>query len=410
MKKLTALAASTAALVIISGCDEIENHDEARLKAEIPRIFERADKQFRILSAACEAETQKTGKWQLPRTTHNGKLVFSDVYWWTSGFFPGSLWLLYEGTGDDFWKEKATLYTLNQKPITEVTDNHDIGFMLYCSVGNALRITGDREKWGWMLEKGAKNLCTRFHEDLGLIQSWDAMNWHGNMLHRPVIIDNMMNLELLEWAKKNANDKKAGDISLSHALVTSLRHFRADSSAYHVVDYHAENANINAYLAGQGANAGGTWARGQAWAIYGFTMMARETGNPEILDRAIKCADWWINAKPTPDDCIPYWDYGAAKIPNEPRDASAAACAASGLMELSTIVKGAKGKIYRERAVKMLLSLAGDEYLSAEGSNSGFLLKHSTGNKPRGGEVDVPLTYADYYFLEALLRFKTLVK
>lgn len=401
-----------AALLVAAGAFA-DPADEAKLAAELPKVFARADRQFRILADKSEKMSALIGDWRLPRSYEKGKMVFSDVYWWTSGFFPGSLWYVYEATGDRFWLEKATLFSERQKPITEVTDNHDIGFMLYCSVGNALRITGDREKWGWMLEQGAKNLCTRFRPDLGLIQSWESQVWMGHQLHRPVIIDNMMNLELLEWAAKNAGDETAGRVALSHAKVTAVRHFRADDSVYHVIDYQNDNTNIFAYLAGQGANAGGTWARGQGWAIHGFATMARETGDKDILARAVKSADWWLAAPNTPADFIPYWDFNAPQIPNEERDASAAAVTASGLLELSKLVAGSdpeRSAAYRERAVKMLLSLASDEYLAAEGTNGGFLLKHSTGHKPQMGEVDVPLTYADYYFLEALLRFKGMTK
>lgn len=408
MKNINKISLVGLTLVLaICGCNENEALEKA-LEEKIPMVFERADKQFRTLMELTLQETEKAGEWRLPRTYEGGTNRFANVTWWTSGFFPGSMWYLYEYTKDGFWLENAVKFTECQKPITEYVGNHDIGFMLYCSAGNALRLTGDREKWGWMLEKGAKNLCSRFQEDLGLILSWNSHTNQGNLLQRPVIIDNMMNLELLEWARKNADDKRAGEVSMSHALETSRRHFRNDSSAFHVVDYRFNDRNVFAYHAGQGASAAGTWARGQAWAIYGFTMMARETKNAEILDRAVKCADWWINAKPTPDDFIPYWDYSAVNIPNEERDASAAAITASGLLELSEIVGGAKGRKYRTHAVKMLSSLASDEYLASEGTNGGFLLKHSTGHKPVNSEVDVPLTYADYYFLEALLRFKAL--
>ena len=387
--------------------------DEALLTAALPKVFARADRQYRMLTDRAEEESARVGAWRLPKTFEKGKLVFSDVYWWTSGFVPGSLWYLYEATGDAFWREKATRFTERQEPITKVTDNHDIGFMLYCSAGNALRVTGEREKWGTMLEKGAKNLSARFQPDLGLIQSWDPVNMNGHQTHRAVIIDNMMNLELLEWAARYAGDAKAGEVALSHARTTSVRHFRADDSVYHIVDYWNDSTNICAYLAGQGASAAGTWSRGQGWAIYGFTMVARETGDAGLLSRAIRSADWWLAAANTPADLIPYWDFQAPKIPDEERDTSAAALVASGLLDLSRLVAVSdpvRAAAYRERAVKMLLALSSDAYLAAEGANGGFLLLHATGNKTCGGEIDVPLTYADYYFLEALLRFKSMTK
>lgn len=387
-----------------------DSPDETRLANLLPKVFARADRQYRLLAAKTSEESARAGAGRQPRTFEKNKLVFSDVLWWTSGFFPGSLWYLYEATHDPFWREQAERFTEAQRPVASVTDNHDIGFMLYCSAGNALRITRDRGKWEPMLAAGATNLCTRFRPDLGLIQSWDSVNFNGHQTHRPVIIDNMMNLELLEWAAKNVGDTKAGEVALAHARTTSARHFRADDSVYHIVDYWDDSTNVCAYLAGQGASAAGTWARGQGWAIYGFTMMARETGERGFLERAMRSADWWLAAPNTPSDFIPYWDFNAPKIPAEPRDASAAALVASGLLELSTLVAAehpAKAVDYRKRAVKMLLSLCSDEYLAAEGENGGFILRHSTGHKPQMGEVDVPLSYADYYFLEALLRFRS---
>lgn len=411
MKKSACLATVIAAALLSATVAFANAADEARLLLALPKVFARADRQYRMLTALAEAESAKAGAWRLPKTFENGELRFSDVYWWTSGFVPGSLWYLYEATGDGLWREKATLFTEKQEPVTEVTDNHDIGFMLYCSVGNALRVTGDRAKWGWMLERGAKNLASRFQPDLGLIQSWDPVDMNGHRTHRAVIIDNMMNLELLAWAARYAGNAKAGEIAISHAKTTSARHFRPDGSVYHIVDYWNDSTNICAYLAGQGANAAGTWSRGQGWAIYGFTAMARETGDREILDRAVKSADWWLAAANTPADLIPYWDFQAPKIPDEERDTSAASLVASGLLELSKLIAAddpSRAAAYRERAVRMLIALSSDAYLAAEGSNGGFILMHATGNKTCGGEIDVPLTYADYYFLEALLRFKNL--
>jgi hypothetical protein len=374
---------------------------EDDLKAQIPGVFDRIEKQMKIL---CDVN-EKAPKGKFARDWDDKKKAYSftSMTDWVSGFTPGVLWYLYEYTKKDEWKEKAIAETQKRECIRNYTGNHDIGFMLYCSAGNALRITGDSKYKEW-LHDAAKALSTRYNDKLGLIRSWNSPG-KGKNYFTPqyiVIVDNMMNLELLEWDSKNGGSPKSAVIAKSHADLTDKNHFREDGSAYHILDYNPENGLVRGMFAGQGANARGTWSRGQAWAIYGYTMMYRETKDKLYLARAVKAADYWLNAKNTPEDAIPYWDYSAANIPNEERDASAAAITASALIELE---KYAPGKGYRQRAVKMLLSLSSPAYLAEEGSNGGFILRHSVGAKSVNSQVDVALTYADYYYIEALMRF-----
>ena len=323
-----------------------------------------------------------------------------SIYWWTSGHFPGSLWYLYEATGDGFFKDRATVWTESIAPNSKVVDHHDTGFIMYCSFGNARRLL-KTDKYDGLLLETANSLSTRFNPGLGLIRSWGAPDDKRRFL---VIPDNLMNLELLEWAAKaKGGDKRFDRIARSHATMTMANHFRADGGTYHVLDYDQKTLRVKSIERGQGAGCGSAWSRGQSWAIYGYTMMFRETGDPAYLEFAKKLADFAVDNPNMPCDGVPYWDFGA---PGEERDTSAAAIMASGLLELATFAKGEKGAKYRAFAVKQLLSLCSDEYFAKPGENGDWLLKHGVGNKPAGSEVDTPLDYGDYYFLEALLRFK----
>jgi hypothetical protein len=236
---------------------------------------------------------------------------------------------------------------------------------------------------------------------VGLIRSWDFGAWKF-----PVIIDNMMNLELLTWATRETGEPKFKEIAVSHADKTMANHFRVDASSVHVVDYDPATGTVRGRQTHQGYSDSSAWARGQAWGLYGYTMMFRETGNTNYLDQARRIASLIISHPRLPEDRIPYWDFDAPDIPNAPRDASAAAVMASALIELSDQVDTEFGKQCIALARQQLLSLSSPEYLAKPGANGGFLLKHSTGHKPENSEVDVPLNYADYYFLEALLRYR----
>ena len=380
---------------------------EKDLAAQLPGIFARSCEQYRLLLK--NAEAASTDKRPFPQSWDGEKLSMTSPEGWCSGFFPGSLWLIYEYTRDGFWKEQAERYTAIQERIRHYAGNHDIGFMLMTSVGNALRLAPKPEYPGILLD-GAAALSTRYNEKLGVIRSWGKVDNEKEYL---VIIDNMMNLELLEWASKNGGGERFDKIAQRHAEVTDRHHFRPDGSAYHVLNYNQKTpGKILEIRAGQGASVEGTWARGHSWGIYGFTMMFRETQNRASLMRAIRAADYLLDDADVPEDGVPYWDHKAWGIPHEERDASAAAVAASALLELAQYVPEAKGAAYRAFAVKSLRSLASPAYFAKPGANGGFLLMHSVGSKPariangKGGQVNVPLNYADYYFLEALLRFR----
>lgn len=362
------------------------------------------DRVFKVAVEQVKATDARLGDEELPRSIKDGQAWNSNYKWWCSGFFPGTAWYTYEITGDEAVKEIAMKNTLKLAGIPENVDNHDIGFMLWCSYGNALRLTKD-ESLLPTINAGAEKLAGRFRPGAGIIQSWgasEAKDWKC-----PVIIDNMMNLELLEESTKLFNDPKFAEVARSHANNTIKNHFRDDYSTFHVVDYDPETGEIRHRMTHQGWADDSSWGRGQAWGLYGYTMMFRESADSAYLCQAKKIADYCIAN--LPEDGVTYWDFNAPDIPNALRDASAAAVMASALVELSTYVPcKCKAEEYKAMAEKIIRTLASEEYLAAPGENCGFLLKHSVGHFRGNSEVDVPLTYADYYFLEAIIRFNRL--
>lgn len=340
----------------------------------------------------------------LPRTlSKEGNLVMEPSAWWTSGFVPGTLWYLYENTKDSTFKNAARNYTARVENEQYNTTTHDLGFMLYCSFGNGYRLTADTS-YKRVLITGARSLITRFRPQTGCIQSWGASDkWQC-----PVIIDNMMNLEFLLWATQATGDSTFYKIAVTHADTTLKKHFRSDFSSYHVVNYDTLNGNVLSRQTAQGYADESAWARGQAWGLYGYTMMYRETKMQRYLDQAIGIANFIINHPNLPADKVPYWDFNAPKIPNEPRDASSAAIICSALIDLSKFVDAPLSGKYMSVAQQQLRSLSSPAYRALPGTNGGFILKHSVGSIPHNSEIDVPLTYADYYFVESLMKMKAL--
>jgi len=322
------------------------------------------------------------------------------IHDWTSGFFPGILWYMEELTGEKTYEQAARRWTEGLTPVQWYAGSHDVGFMVFCSFGNGYRLTTD-ESYRAVILQTARTLRSRFNPTVGCIRSWDNKKWNY-----PVIIDNMMNLELLFWASRSGGTQDMYDIAVRHAETTMRNQFRPDGSTYHVLDYDTVNGGVISRTTHQGFTDGSCWARGQAWAIYGFTMTYRFTRDPRFLETARRAADYFIDH--LPPDHVPYWDFDAPNIPHEPRDASAGAIAASALLELSTLVDNASVReCYFRMGLSLLEVLSAQPYLTADPSSAG-ILRHSVGNKPNESEVDVSLIYGDYYFIESLLRYRRL--
>jgi unsaturated chondroitin disaccharide hydrolase len=322
---------------------------------------------------------------------------------WTSGFWPGVLWYDFENTKDTKIKQEAEKYTQSLGFLSRTSAyDHDLGFLVFCSYGNGYRLTGN-PVYKQVLLNTADTLATLYNSKVGTILSWPRQIELNDWPHN-TIIDNMINLELLFWAAKNGGGKKLYDIAVSHADHTMKNQFKPDYSCYHVALYDTITGKFIKGITHQGYSDKSMWARGQAWSIYGFTLCYRETHDKKYLDFALKVADAYL--KRLPYDEVPYWDFDAPQIPNAPRDASAACVVASALLEMSTYLNGDSGTKYKNDAVKMLKNLSTPAYLSGQ-RNPSYLL-HSTGHWPNNSEIDASIIYADYYYIEALLRLKKL--
>jgi rhamnogalacturonyl hydrolase YesR len=339
---------------------------------------------------------------KLPKTIDaDGKLATTSSGGWVSGFVPGSLWYLYSYSANSQFLDYARNYTARIEKEKYNRGTHDLGFMLYCSFGNGYRITGDTAYRSIMLT-GAESLASRFNPLIGCIQSWNS----NEKWQFPVIIDNMMNLEFLFWASRESGNPKYRDICITHANTTIANHFRPDYSTYHVVSYDTITGLPEKKNTHQGYADESAWARGQAWGLYGFVIMYRETRDQKYLEQAKHIAAFILNHPNLPADKIPYWDFNAPDIPDAFRDASAGAIIASALVELSGYVDAALAKSYLDVAETQIRTLSSPAFFAEKGTNGNFLLKHSVGHLPGNSEIDVPLTYADYYYIEALLRLR----
>ena len=322
---------------------------------------------------------------------------------WCAGFWPGVLWYDYEYTKDKQVLEEAENFTHSLKFLSHIPAyDHDLGFLVFCIYGNGYRLTKNPAYKQVILDT-ADTLATLFNPIVGTILSWprevEPRNWPHN-----TIMDNMINLEMLFWAAKNGGNPYLYDIAVSHADKTMKSQFRPDYTSYHVAVYDTITGNLIKGVTHQGYADSTMWARGQAWAIYGYTVVYRETKDPKYLDFAQKVTDVYLDR--LPEDKVPYWDFDDPSIPNAPRDASAGAVVASALLELSTYLPNGTGKRYKDAAIEMLTSLSSDSYQSGE-SKPSFLL-HSVGHWPNHSEIDASIIYADYYYIEALLRLKRL--
>ena len=391
---MTRMFALAAMMVSLAPCV----HGES-LRKMVDRSLKLAERQYLMLG-----RTAETKEGSLPRTYEGGRVRYANYRSWICGFYPGTLWYLYEYGKNDSIRMFAEKFTERVEPAKNLTSTHDLGFMLYCSFGNGYRLTGNSHYMD-VMATGARNLATRFNGKIGAIQSWGARRqWQF-----PVIIDNMMNLEFLEFVGRKTGDKSYDVMSRRHANTTMANHFRRDYSCYHVVSYDTVTGKPHAKHTHQGYADESAWARGQAWALYGFTMMYRETGDRAYLNHARRVAEFITTNPDMPADKVPCWDFDAPLAPDTYRDASAAAVMASAFIELSRLDKSRDSRRWYSYGVAQLRSLSSDAYLARPGENGGFLLMHSVGNMNKRSEVDVPLSYADYYYVEALLRLKKIL-
>ncbi|QKJ29896.1 glycoside hydrolase family 88 protein [Mucilaginibacter mali] len=393
----------TVALVMLSCtaslAQKVKFKPNPQLLKTISADYKDGVNQYKLMMKGLEPG--KFPKSYYPKT---GKFETSNSGWWCSGFYPGTLLYLYKATGDKAMLTEANriLDVLAKEQYNKTT--HDLGFMMYCSFGNAEKLEPSAA-YKQILINSAKSLCTRFDPKIGCIKSWDS-----NKPEYLVIIDNMMNLELLFWATRATGDSSFYKIAVTHANTTMRNHFRPDYSSYHVINYNPQTGEVQQKRTAQGFADESAWARGQTWGLYGYTVMYRETKDKKYLAQANHIAHFILNHPNLPKDKIPYWDFNAPNIPDALRDASAGAIMASALLELCRYTDKKDSQTYFTTAETIIRNLSKAPYLAESGTNGGFILQHCVGHFPAGTEVDVPLTYADYYFIEALGRYKNIGK
>lgn len=385
-------------LLAVIGCNS-----KTSTKQFVENTLDRAIEQSDILRVR-SIEEVKTPRY----AQKDGEIVWgSKGFDWTEGFFAGTCWYLYEYSKDTRWKDAADKLEDSFKSHRYLTTNHDLGFVFGTSFGNRYRLEKDSNSKQILIDAG-NSLITRFNPKVGAIQSWDVDGgWQSKRdWSFPVIIDNMMNLELLFNLSEITGDSKYREIAVTHANTTLKNHFREDASSYHVIDYDSITGSVRHRETAQGYAHESRWARGQAWGLYGYTVCYRYTKDPIYLKKAVEIADLILDHKGMAEDLIPYWDYDAPDQPGKFKDVSAAAVTASALIELSSY----SNKEYLAKAKKIITNLSSDRYSSEPGEFNGFILKHSVGSLPHGAEVDLPLVYADYYYIEALIRLSKLDK
>ena len=395
-------------LITVISCKENKNTEEKESsEAELTKSIseEKIDSVNQLAANQYLAMSESLEESRYPKTFYPKKNEFesSNSGWWTSGFYPGTLLYIYEETGEDSLKIEAERILEDLKREESNTSTHDLGFMMFCSFGNANRID-PKPEYQEILMNSAKSLATRYNDTVKAIRSWDSASWNkAGDDDLVVIIDNMMNLELLFWATEHSGDSTYYDIAVNHANTTMKHHFREDYSSYHEVIYDENTGSVKKQITNQGFADESSWARGQAWGLYGYVVMYRATKNEKYLKMAENIANFILNHPNLPEDKVPFWDFDTDKIPNDLKDSSAAAVMASALLELYEFTDQTE---YFTAAEKMLETLSSNQYLANQDEIGGFLLKHGVGNMPNKTEVDVPLTYGDYYFVEALKRYK----
>lgn len=409
MKNLKLTALCTIALMGCGlGCVSCLKARASESRAfDVERQLNYSDRQVRRSLHALADRRGEIDHSMMPRNIEGADTAWhcrrADKAEWCSGFWPGILWYAYENSGDERLMYEAKLFTDALEGIaSEPVFDHDLGFLMFCSCGNAYRLTGDKRYKDIILQT-ADSLATLYNPKVGTILSWprnvEMLGGHNT------IMDNMINLEMLFWAARNGGPSSLRDIAVRHAETTMKHHFRPDYTCYHVAVYDPASGDFLKGMTHQGYSDSSTWARGQAWAIYGYTMVYRETHDPRFLDFASKVTDAYLSR--LPEDNVPYWDFDDPTIPKAPRDASAAAVVASALLELNGYFSDDRHNRYLDAATGMLASLSSPAYQSGDKRVS--ILDHSTGHHPAGTEIDASIIYADYYYLEALLRYKKLM-
>jgi unsaturated chondroitin disaccharide hydrolase len=338
-----------------------------------------------------------------PHASPDGAYVLEQPYWWTAGFWPGLLWLLYEGSKDERFRSIAEQC---EERLDEVLDgydrlDHDLGFMwTLTSIASYKLVGGEQSKRRAL--KAANYLAARFNIKGRYIRAWNP--WvEGENNAGLAIIDCAMNTPLLYWASRETGDPRYGHIAEAH-METVLEHFiRPDGSVYHIISFDPESGDFVEGLGGQGYAPESAWSRGTAWALYGLALSYHHTGKLKYLDAAKSVAHYFLSQ--LPDDHVPHWDFRLPPEVTKYRDSSAGACAASGLLLLAEKVGPQQAQAYSEPAKRILESLYRHYGAWNDTSEEGLILQ-GTSHYPENKNIDVPLIYGDYFFVEGLARLR----
>ncbi|WP_284639310.1 glycoside hydrolase family 88 protein [Paenibacillus silviterrae] len=339
-----------------------------------------------------------------PHVSKEGKYDSLEPRFWTSGFWPGLLWLAYRDTKNEELKRLAEECEARMDVcIDEYTClHHDIGFMWSLSSVANYKLTGSAESKLRAL-KVAGWLAGRFNIKGQYIRAWNNNNWKADGGNAGwAIIDCTMNLSLLFWASAEIGDPRFKHIAAAHANTVLREFLREDGSCYHIVTFNPETGVRVGALGGQGFAPGSAWARGTAWALYGLALCYHYTKDDAYLQGSKKAAHFFLAN--LPEDLVPYWDFRLTTLEGAPRDSSAAAIAASGMLLLAEVLPEEQGCLYATAARQIMKSLA-DHYAVWDQKDEAILL-HGTGHYPAGKNIDVGLIYGDYYFVEALAKLR----
>jgi len=338
-----------------------------------------------------------------PHASQGGKYVLEQPFWWTAGFWPGQLWLLYNESRDDSLKAIAEQCEERLDDVLNeyVRLDHDLGFMWTLTSVASYKLLGN-EKSKVRAMKAANFLAARFNLKGRFIRAWNPW-FEGEDNSGYAIIDCAMNMPLLFWASEVSGDPRYRHIAEAH-LDTVVKHFiRPDGSVYHIVRFDPQSGEFAEGIGGQGYAADSAWSRGTAWAIYGLTLAYHHTGKSDYLYAAQKVAHFFLAR--LPEDHVPHWDFRAPEEARNFRDSSAGACAASGLLLLAEKVGETEAAVYREPAIRILESLYRNYGTWGNDAEEGLIL-HGTSHYPAGQNVDVPLIYGDFFYVEGLARLK----
>ncbi|MBJ6360712.1 glycoside hydrolase family 88 protein [Paenibacillus sp. GCM10012307] len=329
----------------------------------------------------------------------DGKYDNTNIDWWTSGFWPGILWVMHDMTGEDKYKEAAWGWDgrLEKHMLQPNSFDHDVGFHFLPTAVIKYKVTGDKDA----VRRGlfAANFMTgRFNQQGQFIRAWN-----GNM-HGWSIVDTMMNLSLLFWASEESGDPRFAQVAKAHANMVLKQFVQEDGAVHHIVSFDPQTGERIEAIGGQGAAPDSAWSRGASWALHGLANTFRYTGDIAYLQAAQRVANFFIAH--LPEDHVPHWDFRVeGDLASEPRDTSAGACAASGLIELASLLPEKQGRAYRAAAERILLSLY-ENYGTWDNPEHEAILVQGTGHKPAGQNVNVSLIYGDYFFVESFAKLR----